>query len=113
MIVARVVRPTWRVEREIVWENDDDTRTQRVVRTFLTEKSAYLCAARWRIFARRDELGEPCKLCKEVREPGENDLDFVSVVHCRYHDPEAFARLARRLARWLRFQDRRTEARDG
>lgn len=105
MIVTRVVRPTFRVERDIVWQNDDDTRTQHVVRTFLTERGAYLCAARWMIFKRRDELhdGIMCTLCN-MRWPVEGETQGT-LEPCRYHDRERFDVLAKRLARWLRCVD--------
>lgn len=86
---------------------------KRKVRTFFSESAAYKWLARRMIFARRDEFATVppandkgylrCSLCIEADrgcppdEPG----------FCRYHDDESFLLLTARLARWLRWRDRK------
>lgn len=112
MIVTRITRPTFRIERKLdYWHGEPcGDFPHRQVRTFMTEWAAYLCAARWRIFERRDEVcgptDKPCSLC-DVAPADSFESDGSRITnYCRYHG-ENFKRLERRLARWLRWRDRR------
>lgn len=117
--LERIVRPTFKVR----WEYDgyrhdydlcaDEATVEPCrkvkVETFFSERAAYAWLARRMIFARRDKFeildasgGKSCALCEQAPRRYAEDPP-----QCRYHDTEPFQRLTERLARWLRWRDRR------
>lgn len=119
-------RPTtvYRVSREIpdgYWlQTADGARfVQSGVRTETTtcfrEWDAYRQLARWMIQVKREQHvapdGHSCLLC-ESTEP-QHGYDYEDPALCRYHDDEPYHRLEHRLARWLRWRDRRRTAQEG
>ena len=118
--LRRVLRPTFRVEFEYdgdAWDGEKiAARSSRNVmsRTFFSESAAYRWLARRMIFARRDTFGDTrvtkCSLCES--QPVEDgpvlrEDDYDPGPQCRYHAEHRFRRLESRLARWLRWRDRR------
>lgn len=123
--LRRVVRPTFRVEFEYDGDGYDFeeggvvARSSRNVmrRTFFSEAAAYRWLARRAIFAKRDTYGDTrvtkCSLCESQPVddgPLLREDDYDPGPQCRYHAEHRFRRLEQRLARWLRWRDRRRVA---
>jgi hypothetical protein len=120
--LRRVMRPTFRVEFEYDGDGYDGARDRIVSRssrnvarrTFFSEAAAYRWLARRMIFARRDTYGDTretkCSLCESQPVddgPLLREDDYDPGPQCRYHAEHRFRRLETRLARWLRWRDRR------
>lgn len=129
--IERIVRPTFKVR----WEYDGvrqhydpgdgsgpalTPERREKVRSFYSEPAAYAWLARRMIFHRRDGYRldtsvhdtkdeRSCGLCA-TRPFGRYGWDYggeIGPKQCRYHADQPFRRLASRLARWLRWRDRR------
>lgn len=122
--LRRVERPTFLVrfeydgiERNYNLAADEatfDPQRREQVKSFFSELAAYRWLARRMIFVRRDRFqrepfhlsakadAENCTLCHIT-----STYDGEVTGFCRYHESRSFRRLEARLARWLRWRDRR------
>lgn len=106
-----------RYEEPRAWDEPGEMVAARKTarKTFFSERAAYRWLARRFIFVRRNafeaskwsrENKSPlCALCDAM--PPRHTSDGIEPRQCRYHDGDSFDVLVTRLARWLRWRDRR------